>query len=190
MRLAGFAQARSNQEVVIDYLISQEGSVMLNDEQEMLLRRWQAADDIMRELKYRPKEAAQMLATRFGISISIAYKALADAAHVFGTTRKKNKPYLLALQIERIEALVILLERKGKHDILVKLLDTYTNALKLLPDDQEEKKIPSTIIFNVTHNEIKHVSDVELTPAEANEIVAKRMASWGVEIEDVMCEEG
>lgn len=190
LRLPGFAVGRSNLEVLIDYEISDEGTVNLTDTQEKLRERLIYVDSLMRENRHTPKEIANLHNKMFGLSMRVAYRDIADAGQVYGKVIRPNKQYLVVHLLDRLMQAIAIAERNGDAKLAGYYYEIYDNALRHLPDDEEQThKIPSTIIFNATTNEISNITEVQLSPAEANEIAAKRLSAWGLAIEDIFHEE-
>lgn len=170
-RMLSPAQRKSNQEMIIEYLVSPPGTVELTEKQRELFERWKLADQLLRAGRYTTKEVAQILAKQS--DIATAWRDIDDARYVFGSTRKSNKTYLLQVHVERIEASIMLAKRVGRDDLLPKLYDAYTKAISMLPDDVKENVAPAAIIFNITEHNVTALTPDPLTAQEAENVLNK-----------------
>jgi hypothetical protein len=94
----------SNREVIENYLVSDPGTVELNDQQKVLLKRWEYADELIRIKEIRTRELqAQMIMKVFGVSRTTAYQDIVNAEAVFASSTPLNKKYRIGLRIEFLE---------------------------------------------------------------------------------------
>jgi K+-transporting ATPase c subunit len=179
---------KSNQEMIIDYMISESGAVALTPKQEELLERWTKADELLRTGRFNSREVANALVKIFasaskGYSIATAWRDIEDARYVFGSTRKSNKTYRLAGHLDRIEEAMIVAQRSGDLKLLPKLFDAYTYALSMLKDDENKQQLPTAIIFNINMQNGSQLLDANFTPAEAQEQAKNALEAKGLSTE-------
>lgn len=94
----------SNREVIELYLVSDAGTVELNDQQKQLLRRWEYADELIRIKEIRTRDLqAQMIMRVFDVSRTTAYQDIVNAEAVFASSTPLNKKYRIGLRIEFLE---------------------------------------------------------------------------------------
>jgi len=171
---------KSNQEVIIDYLLSENsGDIQLTDLQKNLLERWMKADELLCSGKYNSRECANILTKYFDYGIATAWRDIEDARFVFGNTKKPSKAYRLNAHLDRIDELIIFWGRRdGK--LVQKLLDSYTYALSLLKDEGKDQPLPTAIIFNYNLQTASDLLDKNFTPDEAREVAAEKLKERGV----------
>lgn len=174
---------KSNIEAIVDYLVGAEGSVVLTDLQEAMMKRMRKADDLLYSGHHTHKEVADIIAKMFNQSRTQSRTDIENAKFVFGSTRKANKPYLLALHTERIESAIVMAQRAGRHDLVPKLFDSYTKAARALPDDPDESNESTAIIFNLTQNNLTVLTDSGINSESARVIAQKRLAEKGIVID-------
>lgn len=183
MKMLGTQHKMDNREMIISYLVSEEGSVILTDKQKELMHRWDTADDLMRGQRYAPKEVAQLLTKKFDCSPATAWRYMEDASYVYGSTRKTSKNYLLALHAERIQTAIVLAEKQGKKDILPKLYDAYTKAISLLPSETKDNPAPTAIVFSISAEQAGGFLKKDLSPADAARIAEEKLKAKGVYVD-------
>lgn len=94
----------TNREVIELYLVSDQGAVELNDQQKLLLKRWEYADELIRIKEIRTRELqAQMIMRTFNVSRTTAYQDIVNAEAVFASSTPLNKKYRIGLRIEFLE---------------------------------------------------------------------------------------
>jgi hypothetical protein len=94
----------SNREVIELYLVSDPGTVELNDQQKQLLKRWEYADELIRIKEIRTRELqSQMIMRLFNVSRTTAYQDIVNAEAVFASSTPLNKKYRIGLRIEFLE---------------------------------------------------------------------------------------
>jgi hypothetical protein len=93
----------SNFDVILLHLQSEEGSVVLNETQQTLLTRWQAADEYIRRNEMRREAIAKLIMGRFSVSRVTAYQDIVNAENLFASSTPLNKKYRIGLRIEFIE---------------------------------------------------------------------------------------
>jgi len=183
MKMLGNQYKTDNREMIISYLVSEEGSVVLTDKQKELMHRWDVADDLMRSRRYTGNEVAKVLSKKFEYSVSVAFRDMEDARFVYGSTRKSNKQYLLALHVDRIEAAIVLAEQQGRKEILPKLYEVYTKALDKLPEDSKENNAPAAIIFNISTNQSLNLLPQDMTAADAARTAENKLTAKGLRLD-------
>lgn len=151
-KLIDNGQKRTNEEVIIDYIMSPEGTVPLNKEQEALYQRWTYADDLIRSRKHTSNAMAQALKKKFDYSIATAWNDLAAAKRVFNTRVSIPKNYLTENHLTRIEDAMIRAEEQGDEKTAVLLYEVYNHALKLIKDEGKVAPPPTAIIFSIYNN--------------------------------------
>jgi hypothetical protein len=175
-------QELDNREVVINYLVSQKGTVELSELQKDLLDRWETADDLIRSNRYKLTEVARVLEKKYQYGLATARRDIADAQYVFNSTNKKNKGYLLALHLDRIDAAIILAMQQNSR-LLPLLFAEYTRAWKELPDDEKGSTTPAAIIFNFTTNHITQLTETEIANETAKAIADKYLKEKGITVD-------
>lgn len=86
------------------YLVSEEGSVQLDDTQKELLRRWEYADELIRKNEMRRETIAKLIMLKFKpLSRTTAYQDIVNAEAVFASSTPLNKKYRVQLRIEFLE---------------------------------------------------------------------------------------
>lgn len=94
----------TNRESIELYLVSDEGSVELNETQKKLLKRWEYADELIRIQEIRGRETiATLLMRRFTVSRTTAYQDIVNAEAVFSSSTPLNKKYRVGIRIEFLE---------------------------------------------------------------------------------------
>jgi thioester reductase-like protein len=166
MRIVDDGRKKSLVETIIDYLTAEEGTVYLNDEQEYKLQRIYKIDELYSMNRYTKKELLNMHSKHFAQGFNASRQDLEDAGVVFGTAKKTNKRYRMAMHVDRIEDIVIKLMRTANYEQLAKMMDTLTKAIQALPEDSETAKQMPTIILNFTQNNVA-LTDVKEPDAMA-----------------------
>lgn len=183
VRKLGIDVKKSNQEVIIDFLTQEQGTVDLNKTQKDLLNRWDYADNLLRTRKYKKTEISKMLCLKFSISIATARNDMAEAEYVFGSTRKFNKQYILLNHLDQIDDMIIEAQRRRDDDLVAKLMLIRTRALALLPDEMQKEMPPTKIVFNLTQNNTNEIfMPKEITAEEARRHAAARLKELNIDI--------
>jgi hypothetical protein len=180
MRIVDDGRKKSLVETIIDYLTAEEGTVHLNDEQEEKLQRIYKIDELYSMHRYTKKELLNVHCKHFGQTFNSSRQDLEDAGVVFGTAKKSNKRYRLAMHVDRIEDIVIKLMRSPNIEHLAKMMDTLTKAITALPEDSEGAKQMPTMIFNITQN---NVSLTEVKESEAMSAAQAYFKAKGIDID-------
>lgn len=186
--LLDLKQKKSNVEVIVDYLTSDEGTVILSPKQEDMLKRLHYADDLLRTTRYSAKQVANMLVEKFGYATSTAWRDIDDTRHIFGTTRKINKNYILAIHLDRIEDQIAVAIKEEDTRLLPFLFDCYTKAIKEIKDESKSAPPPTAIVFNIVQ-QIGELLPDDYTEADAREAARKRLADRGIKYEETDFEE-
>lgn len=171
---------KSNLDVLIEYYVSEEGSVVLTAKQEELRVRIDQANDLLRDGKFSTREVARLLTKKFGIALSTAFKDIEGCRYVFGKTKKPGKYYNLNAHIEEISETIIWAKRNGREDLLPKLYNARTLALDRLPDDGKEVPAPAAIILNITQTNNTFLPP-DFSPEDAQEAAKARLKERGVD---------
>jgi hypothetical protein len=166
MRIVEDGRKKSTVEQIIDYLTVEEGTVHLSNDAEDKLLRLYKIDELYSMNRYTKKELLNMHCKHFAQGFNASRKDLEDAGIVFGTAKKSNKRYRLAMHVDRIEDIVIKLMRTANYEQLAKMMDTLTKAIQALPEDTEAAKQMPTIILNFTQNNVA-LTDVKEVDAMA-----------------------
>lgn len=187
MKLLENQNKKSNQEVIIDYMISEPGAIILSPKQEDLLKRWMKADELLRTGRFNSREVANALVKIFSTdddgkkySIATAWRDIEDARFIFGSTRKSAKSYRLHAHLDRIEEAMINAQRLGDMKLLPKLYDAYTYALSLVKDDENKTPLPTAIIFNMNIKQGAQLMSSDISPEDAKETARKRLEEKGI----------
>lgn len=153
-------------DVIALYLISEDGAVQLNDEQLKKLERVEEADRLMRSSRWKRLEMQHLIAKKFKVSLSCARRDLNDAEYIFGNVRKPDKRYQLGKFIDYItDAVEIARQLDGA--LWQKLLELQLKAISQIPDEAHTDLSPSVIILNITHEQTRQISDVEISKERA-----------------------
>lgn len=189
----------SNREVIEQYLVSDPGTVVLNDVQQKLLQRWEYADELIRRFEHKREEISRLLMRKFNISRNTAYQDIVNAENLFASSTPLNKKYRIQLRIEYLEMKIteiyegIKLEAPTRdedgndyqEDILAKIgcieanREYYREAAMLekvlakyyeMYPDLVVPRSPKNIIFNIQNNQLPAAP---MTAAEAIEKAKK-----------------
>jgi hypothetical protein len=180
-KLLSNGRSKSNVEVIVDHLISEFGTVPLNEVQEALLNRLRKVDDLFNSGRYTSKEIAQIHAKHFGQSVSQSRRDMEDSDFVFGSTRKSNKKNSMWRHKARIEDAIVEYTRLGLHDLVPKLYDCLTKAIIAMPDDKEEARQTAGIIMNITQTNFTMIAgEKAITEHDAQRIASERLAARGL----------
>lgn len=174
---------KSNQEIIIEHLISEDGAVRLTPLQENLLKRWKMADDLMRSRRYKTNEIVRILRRLYNYGIASAQRDIEDARFVFGSSRKNSKHYHLSNHVEYIDDYIIEMREKGEHELAIKLISEKTKALKEIQEDKRETPPPSAIIFNITTNHFSALAGNDFTEADAEEVAQHKLKEAGITLD-------
>jgi len=143
---------KTNLQVLEQYMYKPE--LPLTAEQQELLLRIQYADELIRTGNRGRDEVINAIVTRFGVSKWRADQDVTDAGALFGRTRKLNTSYILAQHIEDIRKQIQIAKTARRWDVLPKLNENVTSAIKALPPQEETiERSPTTIIFVVQKSE-------------------------------------
>lgn len=175
----------NNLEVIIQYLSSEEGAVILSDKQKELLNRLSMADDLMRKGQ-NTMEIANMLMQKFSYGIATARRDISDAQYVWGTQVTRSKNYLVTLHIDRIRDIMQKLIAKEAWGLLIKLMDVYTNALKLLPEDRQADTTPAAVILNFGLNVYPSITGKQPDVNKIIDIAHEILGEDAKEIKDLL----
>jgi hypothetical protein len=143
-----------NIEAIRNYLVSEPGTYVLTDKQQEILERLDAADNLIRKDLYGFNTVAKILLNRFKgrdgmpYSIATAKRDIADAMYVYGSTRMRDKGYLLALHIDRILQTTLILTERQEWEMLKGYYAEYTRALALMNEANKAKDNSPVLIFN------------------------------------------
>lgn len=138
----------SNREVIELYLVSDAGTVELNDQQKLLLKRWEYADELIRIKEIRTRELqAQMIIRVFGVSRTTAYQDIVNAEAVFASSTPLNKKYRIGLRIEFLEKKID--ELYGN----VKTYEPTPEELEALQEGQQPHEDPFAKMYRMEQNE-------------------------------------
>lgn len=174
-----------NREAIINYLITDPGTVQLSEKQQKLLERWEFADKQMRSRKYRKPELLNILMKRFDIQRATANRDISDAQYVFSSVNKPNKNYLLAIHVDRIEDACVWAQQEGHFKLIPFLFAELTRAIKELPAEEQGNPTPAAIVFNIGAVNLGALTKEPMTDAEAFEIAKKRLEQKGVDTIDL-----
>lgn len=138
----------SNREVIELYLVSDEGTVELNDQQKQLLKRWEYADELIRIKEIRTRELqAQMIMRTFYVSRTTAYQDIVNAEAVFASSTPLNKKYRIGLRIEFLEKKID--ELYGN----VKAYEPEPEELEGLKEGEQPMEDPMAKMYRMQGNE-------------------------------------
>jgi hypothetical protein len=185
VRKLGVNAKKTNQEVIIDYLTQEKGTVELNKTQKELYDRWDLADNLMRQRKYKKTEIAKMICGKFNVSIATARNDLAEAEYIFGSTRKFSKIYVLSNLIDQLEDKMVEAERRGDQDLVAKLAMILTKAISLMPDEMQKEIPPTKLVFNLTQNNTTNelYMPETFTEEDAKRVAAEKLKKLGIDLE-------
>lgn len=175
---------KSNLECVVDFLLSVPGELVLNDEQNELLKRLEMVDELFRSGKYNKRDIAALVAKRCEVSASQSRRDVEDAEFAFGSTKRTNKAGKLFRHYDRLESLYLSLIAAGNHELAIKVADQMTKALAIMPEDQAPNRAATPIIMNFTQTNINQFSDKPISGEDAEEVVKKYFEIEGVLIDE------
>ncbi len=93
----------SNRDAIELFLVSDEGTVELNEVQKKLLERWSYADEQIRKNEMRRETIAKLIMRKFDVKRTTAYQDIVNAENVFSSSTPLNKRYRVQLRIEFLE---------------------------------------------------------------------------------------
>lgn len=173
-----------DREVIRDFLVSEAGAVTLTKHQEELKSRWQEADRLMRSGQYTKNEVYNLLCKTFNYSLATAKRDVSDMQYVFCSTYNDSKPYLLALHIDLIKELIQKAQTAGKWDIVTKLIDSYTKAIKEMPDTSKNNTTPAVLLFNFTTEVAKDLAG-GVTEQNAEQVAKQTLGEDFIDFEEL-----
>jgi hypothetical protein len=101
-----------DEDVIIKFLTSEEGTVKLTKPLQKKLERWSACDDYLRIYKTKRK-VVNMLVSKFEISKATALRDFYATQQVFGSTYKHDRSYQIDLLIEGIAESKMIASEQG-----------------------------------------------------------------------------
>lgn len=183
LRKLAAGKAKSNQEIIIEYLVAEDGAVILTDLQKKLYNRWKMADDLMRHKRYKTVEVLRIMRKRWEYSPAAAQRDLEDARYVFGSSRKNSKHYHLSTHVDYIDDYIMELRAQGEHELAIRLVGEKIKALKEMQDDKRDPAPPSAIIFSITTKDIGQMISPDFTEAMAQEIADRKLRETGITLD-------
>lgn len=93
----------SNRDIIEQYLVSDPGTVVLDDTQQKLLARWEYADELIRRHEHKREEISRLIIHKYSVSRSTSYQDIVNAENVFASSTPLNKKYRIGLRIEYLE---------------------------------------------------------------------------------------
>jgi len=174
---------RSNQEMIIDYIISDDKSIVLTQHQEELYRRWNMAHDLLQSKRYKSTEIVRIMCNKWKYSKPSALRDMDEARFVFGMAGKYNKKFYAKTNIDRLNDYYMELRERGEDELAIRLSGIITNAIKDLPDDGNKEAPPTAIVFNIENTQINLVTEKPITESEAAEVANKVLAEKGITID-------
>lgn len=146
------------------------GDVVLTAAEELILLRWEYADQLMRT-HHSYTEVTSALQERFGVSRNTADKDYAATQEVFAKARSINRKYEGGIHLDRINRMIIHYEgqlykkdqdgqpalsakqQKELGAIITKLYENYTYQLNSIPADEGRQQNPvPNMIFKFAQN--------------------------------------
>lgn len=136
-----------------------DSDVKLLVEEEVILKRWEHCDLLLRKKEKNEDEIIADLCERFGISTYTARKDITNTQKLFADCRKINKRYLFHHHLQRIDEDIQRMRKKlfnvGEEKEKVpdakelaaysKLLETYTYTLNSIPEEVQQDKQPPPV---------------------------------------------
>lgn len=176
-------KTKTNIESVIRWVFDRD--IVLTTEQEQLLMRLQFADEKLRSRKHNREQIINALTAKFGISNWRADHDVTEAQKLFGTTRKINKSYLLAIHLDDIQAQMQLAKTARRFELLPKLNENFIHALNSLPEELKgTSRPPSKIVFIVKKDNESVQKSVEEIIAEAQLLADNSEDYESIDFED------
>lgn len=182
MRMVNLDPKAETKEVLVQYLVSEPGTIELTPKQQEMLERAEEADRLMRKGDYTRMEMEQMLADKFGYSLNTARNDLYLAEHIWGNAHKRNKSYLMSGHIDLIDRLLIAAEQRKDWKNVNFLLAERTRAIKELPERSEGDTTPAAIIFNFGTGTMAEMLGEDMSLEEAHKAASEYL---GKDIEDI-----
>lgn len=148
------------------------GEVVLTDQEEKMLQRWEFADDLIRSRQYGRAQIVHMVAEKFSVSRALANKDIGDTHFVFGSTIKYNKNYLLILHIDECDKFIR--DNSGddeKLDVVMKMYDIRRKYVEMLDRDHAANDMPPVAIQFVMNDESKMAISFEDALASAKQMI-------------------
>jgi hypothetical protein len=176
------AKSKSDLECVVQYVF--EKNIALNSDQEVLLQRLQFTDDKLRSRKFTREQVINAICTRFGVSSWRADKDITETHKLFGSTRRLNKGYLIAIHLDDIQQQIALAKEARRLDLLPKLNDNFIYALNSIPEDAKENDRPPVKLVFVQSAQPTLSKKIEDLLAEANHLSINATAYESIEFED------
>lgn len=163
MRMITMDARTDTRELLVQYLLAEEGTVQLTPVQLKQLERVEEADRLIRGGRFpRQEDRETILARKYNISRSTARNDLATAEYIFGRSRKRDKNYLMSNHIDFLDQCIKKAQRAGDMRSMVMLIAEKTKAIKELPDYTSANTAPAAIIFNIYSSDINDLTDVEM----------------------------
>lgn len=177
MELLKTEHKKDTRETIIEYLVSEPGTLELTHEQQDLLDKWQFVDDQIRTRRYTTSEVAKIVMRKYNKSIAQAWRYINDARFVFGSSMKTSKRYLLAVHAEGIELQLQMAAKEGDRKSYAALSREYTAAIKEMPEDSKGRTAAPMTVYLIAGSNINSLMDVPIVEAEAREIAKKKIGT-------------
>lgn len=150
MRLVTGEARTDTKDILVQYLVSEPGTVELTQKQQELLERATEADRLMRSGRYSRRQMELMLCKKFDYSIDTGRNDLYLAEYLWGNSVKRNKSYLLSNHIDQIDDCIRAARDAGDQKNLAVFMELRGKAIKELSDEDTANTRPAAIIFNFT----------------------------------------
>lgn len=165
------------------------GDVVLTAEEEMILLRWEFADQLMRT-HHSYSEVTKAISERFGVSRNTADKDYASTQEVFAKARSINRKYEGGIHLDRINRMIkhyedqlykkdeeghFVLSAKQQKElgaIISKLYENYTYQLNSIPTDEGKQQSPvPSMVFKFAQNNFNAPMTIKEALAELGDYI-------------------
>lgn len=146
----------ANREAIEQYLIAEDDTVELNEEQKRLYERWREVDELIREGGKKRGDIANYIKEKYGVSRTTAFKDIVNAEYVFSSAAPLNKKYRVGIQIEAFEGYIKDAAKEGDWKDVASLGKVLATFYDIYPDQQALSNTPRTVIMQVLQQNIVH----------------------------------
>lgn len=159
----------SHRETIKEHLMAGGEGEELTDFQKELLKRWEFADEKIRENMGKLNRAgiAQLLVNKFGISLSTAKSDLVNAEYVCSSSNPLNKAYKIQLRIELLEREIRMASARNDGSTVAKLEKVLAYYISISPETIPVE-VPKTLIFSF---DVTKLQDIILPEKETDQIL-------------------
>lgn len=148
-------KSTSTQDVILRAFLKGELE-SLNEELQLVFRRWEQANDLIRNKRIKEKNIVAFLREAYGISRSQAYQDIQEAKIFFGTAGREQVEYKRGLYVEWLEELYKLARQSDDYKTAITAIDKASELLGLktkspdLPNYEDIQPFIPTLTYDPT----------------------------------------